>query len=295
MNTINHLVFIPHDLLSLIMKLMSSGSVFSLSRTCKPLLTVVYKGKNPCVQTIIIDTICNDDTNLFEWLVAGINRINHAQEYYEQSAKFGSLEILIYIRTKFREIGYSWDKNASFEAAKNGHLMILKYLHTNEYQANGYALDHAAENGHLEVLKYLRENRCRWSNEITWCGTACNSAAENGHLEVLKYLHENECPLNKCACSAAAARNGHLEVLKYLHENGCPWNVGTCNAAARNGHLEVLKYLHENGCIWSENACIEAAHNGHLEVLKYLHENGCPWHKDVDVHSYTIRNRRMKN
>ena len=46
----------------------------------------------------------------------------------------------------------------------------------------------AAKNGHLECLKYLHENGCPWDK---W---SCEFASKNGHLEILKYLHENGCP-----------------------------------------------------------------------------------------------------
>ena len=46
-----------------------------------------------------------------------------------------------------------------------------------------YACNNAAKYGHLEVLKYLHENGC-----------PCTEAARNGKLNCLKYLHENGCP-----------------------------------------------------------------------------------------------------
>ena len=48
----------------------------------------------------------------------------------------------------------------------------------------------AARFGHLEVLKYLRKNGWPWNT------TACTFAVSDGHLEVLKYLHENKLPWN---------------------------------------------------------------------------------------------------
>jgi len=46
----------------------------------------------------------------------------------------------------------------------------------------------AAKGGHLEVLKWARENGCPWDE---W---TCAYAAEGGHLEVLKWARENGCP-----------------------------------------------------------------------------------------------------
>ena len=46
----------------------------------------------------------------------------------------------------------------------------------------------AAVNGHLECLKYVHTKGCPWDEET------CRVAARGGHLECLKYLHENGCP-----------------------------------------------------------------------------------------------------
>ena len=46
----------------------------------------------------------------------------------------------------------------------------------------------AAREGHLDVLKYARENGCPWDEG------ACSWAAHNGHHQVLQWLIENGCP-----------------------------------------------------------------------------------------------------
>jgi len=181
------------------------------------------------------------------------------------AAENGHLECLKYLH----ENRCQWDERACTYAAANGHLECLKYLHENRCQWDERACTYAAENGHLDCLKYLHENECPWDER------ACTYAAENGHLDCLKYLHENRCPWDKWACSYAAEK-GHLDCLKYLHKNKCPWDKWACSYAARNGHLECLEYLHKNRCPWDKWACDHAAANGHIKCLKYLHENGCP-------------------
>tara|TARA_B110000093_G_C12720186_1_gene305854 strand:+ start:216 stop:473 length:258 start_codon:yes stop_codon:yes gene_type:complete len=65
----------------------------------------------------------------------------------------------------------------------------------------------AAKNGHLEVVKYLRQL------DIYWDELTCVFAAGIGHLEMLKWAGANQCPWDEYTC-AKAAGSGHLELLK---------------------------------------------------------------------------------
>ncbi|KAJ1626006.1 hypothetical protein T492DRAFT_879172 [Pavlovales sp. CCMP2436] len=95
----------------------------------------------------------------------------------------------------------------------------------------------AARRGHLEVLRYAHEHGCRWS-----LGT-CSQAAAGGFLAVLRYAHEQGCPWDRRTCYRAAA-GGHLEALRYAHEHGCSLLFRTCHdAALAHGHTEVVEYL----------------------------------------------------
>lgn len=130
-------------------------------------------------------------------------------------------------------------------AAKYGWLDLIKWAREsfeNDNIWDRYTCVYAAYNGHLEVLKYLHTNGCKWN---VW---TCDHAALNGHLEVLIYAHKNGCTWDNWTCNNAAI-NGHLEVLKYAHENGCTWDYLVCYYAARNNNKEISKYVCENGCV----------------------------------------------
>jgi uncharacterized protein YabN with tetrapyrrole methylase and pyrophosphatase domain len=71
------------------------------------------------------------------------------------------------------------------------------------------ACSNAAENGHLNILKYLHENGCPW-NKWTYI-----KATRHGHLNVLKYLHENGCPWDENICYWTV-RNNHSHILKWI-------------------------------------------------------------------------------
>ncbi len=163
-------------------------------------------------------------------------------------------------------------------AAKYGHLEVLKWLHptTPCRDKNFVACSNAAKYGRLEALKWLREHEYPW-HESTYIGAACA-----GHMEVVKWMYANGCPWSEWTC-AHAADGGHLELLKWLRANVCPWNAYTCAYAASNGHIEVIRWARANGCPWDANACAFAVGYGQFETLKWLRcpdgkpEEACPW------------------
>ena len=102
-----------------------------------------------------------------------------------------------------------------------GHLDLLKWYdsfigQSKKQHVGSDACSNAAENGRLEVLQYLHENGCPWNQ------STCSNAAENGHLEVLKYLHENGCPcdfeayVQSCLFIAVSNMKTNLQIFRYL-------------------------------------------------------------------------------
>jgi ankyrin repeat protein len=162
------------------------------------------------------------------------------------------------------------DEDTINNAAHNGHLETIKYLHELGYKCNEWAINWAAQNGHIEIIKYLHELGYKGDKYREYI---INGAAENGHLEILKYLHESGYKGNEWIIRYAA-RNGHIETIKYLHELGYKGDERAINEAAKYGHLETLKYLHELGYKGNEWAINYAAEYGHLETIKYLHKLG---------------------
>ena len=76
------------------------------------------------------------------------------------------------------------------------------------------AMDGACYNGHLEVVKWLHSNRTEG------CTTAAmDDAARMGHLHIIKWLRENR--TEGCTTDALefAARANHVDVMQYLCEH----------------------------------------------------------------------------
>ena len=95
-------------------------------------------------------------------------------------------------------------------AAYYGYLELLK--NNNDLVFTETAMDWAAENGHLKVIKWLHTNRSEGCTV-----DAMNWAASTGQLEVIKWLHINRS--EGCIASAInrAAINNHLDVINWLN------------------------------------------------------------------------------
>jgi len=194
---------------------------------------------------------------------------------FNEIAAHGRVDIVRWIAQFYPE---GFDEIAMIQAARNGHLDVIICLDEvlgENIMCTPEAMNVAAGNGHLEIVKWLHTNR---NDGCTT--TAMNEAAANGHLETVKWLHANR--KEGCTIHAMdkAASGGHLNVAMWLYENrdeGC--SVWAANEAAKNGHLDVIKWLHETQPgVWTANAIDFAATNGHLNVIEWLHENrseGC--------------------
>ena len=68
--------------------------------------------------------------------------------------------------------------NVCENAVNGGHLLILQWLHENEFPWDKYTCACAVQGDHLEILQYLYENGYPWD------GTSCALAAKNGKLEI---------------------------------------------------------------------------------------------------------------
>ena len=162
-------------------------------------------------------------------------------DFCEQVAKTNKLELLKWIR---EEKKCEWDGRTICAAVCQGNLEMVKYCVANECPIGAFACADAAENGHLEILKYLHEEA-----KAPWDSYTASWAAENGHLHILEYLVERKYDhFDEDACTGAAM-SGHLDCLKYLHETAkALWNEFAVSNAHYNGYPECVQYLLDNDC-----------------------------------------------
>jgi hypothetical protein len=158
-----------------------------------------------------------------------------------QVAKTNKLELLKWIR---EEKQCEWNSRTIDMAANQGNLEMVKYCVANECPIGAFACANAAENGHLACLKYLHEEV-----KAPWGWTTANCAAGNGHLHILEYLVERKYDQYSGFECQFAAEKGHLDCLKYLHETAkAPWNSQAVRDAHKNKHPECVQYLLDNNC-----------------------------------------------
>ena len=151
------------------------------------------------------------------------------------------LELLKWVR---EEKKCEWNGGTIDAAAYKGNLEMVKYCVAKKCPIDELACANAAENGQLECLKYLHEEaKAPWD-----CYTA-ECAAVNGHIHILKYLVERTYyAYSKYACQFAA-EYGHLDCLKYLRETAkAPWDEDAVRVAHEENQTECVQYLLDNNC-----------------------------------------------
>jgi hypothetical protein len=165
-------------------------------------------------------------------------------------ATTNKLELLKWAR---EEKECDWGVGTIDMAARQGNLEMVKYCVANECPIDVLTCANAAFNGHLECLKYLHEEaKAPWT-----CGTA-SMAAQNGHLHILEYLVERKYDQFNVHACWFAAENGHLDCLKYLHETAkAPWDYCAVRDAHKNNQPECVQYLLDNNCPLPEGWSIE--------------------------------------
>jgi len=104
------------------------------------------------------------------------------------------------------------------------------------------AMDGAAKNGHLHMLKFLHSLAAAEQSEGKRGATtspewALGAAALMGHIEVAKWLSSTY-PQTSVPpyTTSMAASNGNLDVLQWLHrQNDVEWSSDVMDSAAENG------------------------------------------------------------
>lgn len=127
--------------------------------------------------------------DLLIWAMSKGYKLN--SKLCEIAAKNGRFTLLQWLRAN----NCPWDSNTYIAAVTQGNLEMLEWIHQNNcptpngfYRSDGLLCAIASKAGHLDVLKWLRSKNFNWDN-IT-----CENATNGDHLPVLLWARINGCP-----------------------------------------------------------------------------------------------------
>lgn len=149
------------------------------------------------------------------------------------------------------------------EAARNGHVEVLKVLLAHGVRCSSQGADWAVGNGHIAVVDEL------WASGTICSSWGAGAAVRNGHLDMVLYLEARGMKWSASDPGLAAA-HGHADVVRYLLAQHAHGLSDAANPAAENGHLEVVRILREYGIHCTSQGADGAAANGHLHVVRDL-------------------------
>lgn len=170
-------------ILEIIFDYLDYNSRQQLHIVCKPINEIIYKN------LFLLTQLCENKISKFNILVGNIKLFEYYKNNYnipwdiviDKSCYYNNLELIEWCYTKKLIEFQPMHMN---NAAKYGHLDIIKYYHENNHICTEDAMDFAAEYGHLKIVKYLYENRKEGCTR-----NAMNHAMNNRHYDVTLFLY----------------------------------------------------------------------------------------------------------
>jgi hypothetical protein len=160
---------------------------------------------------------------------------------------------------------------AFFRAGKAGNLKIFNHLaHTLKLTCCGQAMEEAARRGHLALVKMCHEMNVQFDPYSLRL-----AAYSSNHLELVQYVLDIAEPYEKTFtdCYDAAVR-GTGPIMKLLRDRGYPWREDTTRTAVYRGNLSTLRYAVEEGCPCDPDLGRVALLLLKFECAEYLYSKG---------------------
>lgn len=125
-------------------------------------------------------------------------------------------------------------------ACENGCINVVKLLHEKNKTFTKDAMDNAAGEGHLGIVKFLHEKRTEGCTE-----RAMDFAAWNGFYEMVEWLHEKRTEGCTELAIIKASQYGDIRMVSWLHKNKPGCSIEAFCEAEYNNHTEVIEFLKE--------------------------------------------------
>ncbi|EFA75943.1 hypothetical protein PPL_10519 [Heterostelium album PN500] len=218
------------------------------------------------VKTIVDNVIFNDDSvQTLQFMIEKSLPFECTLYAMDNAASVGCLEVIKLLVRGTRE--------AMTNAAVNGHLEVLQYIHENRTDS-GYSddiLERTAKNRQFETFNYLHDNipdlKCSIKPMDYFAGYKTT--------EALEWLNANRTEGCSSEAYANASRAGLVENIKWLQNNmpSIPIPEDLIEKICFHEKLEAIEYLHQSGGVKCKNAKIIATDIGSYPIVEYLHFN----------------------
>ncbi len=154
---------------------------------------------------------------------------------------------------------------------KKEYVEIIEYLLSNEFRYNWYMLRNTIKNGHLNILKLLHSLHIKFNhNDITL-------ACEYGNIYVVKFLYSVVgIPLSDFELWVAC-KYGHFDIIKYICTLGITPTNNHLYISVINGNVNIIKYLcstRKIDKIVLTNMAGNAKRHNHIKLANYLYSIG---------------------
>jgi hypothetical protein len=169
-------------------------------------------------------------------------------------------------------------------AAAHGHLALVVWMHEHLLVCPDSAMEEATKNGHLEIVKLLHSTRfnIQGVNDgafygFDWLGSrgerrVMDNAVRSGSVKLVEWMYcagyRSSFPMENIA-----AETGNIDLLEMMTFYCLPINSEAQVIAIRNGNKAVFEYLHRYGYV-NHRAYEAAAKMGDLEFMQLLHAMG---------------------
>lgn len=168
-------------------------------------------------------------------------------------------------------------ERACAEAARFGHVHILKYLRNGGGTFTLHTCASAASMGQLACLKWLYANGVAFGGANNLAPEVAEGAAKARDPACLKFVLERGCHGNELAMGNAAELPDATN-MELLHAAGVQVSEYSMRRAAESGRLENLKWLHARSSerLIARGVVNAAAMHGRRACLEYAHKHGAP-------------------
>eukprot|EP00953_Heterococcus_sp_UTEX-ZZ885_P007680 4633-Heterococcus_DN1.PRE.4 len=155
---------------------------------------------------------------LVRWCYEHGWRFEVAMEGVHAAAESGNVELMVWL---LQQPGMQLNEEAMTLAVFRGRMAMCQYLHAQQCPWDDSATSQAAKDGHIDILRWLIDNGC----PCDAFGTG-KSAAEGGGVEVLSYLQQQGLLTSAALLTVMldlAAVFGKLNAAKWLRAQGAQW------------------------------------------------------------------------